>query len=162
MSLHHSRSILALLWCSLPGVFDGMPNAHWLVYLLVAAGWTTFFSMFNAPGIRGWRNVSLLATYITGIVMFFRIAFLSTAGTWAALGLASGLLYFIYEAWGYLKTREVEQRPRLRTIAHGLLAWPIMLPEVIEYTLAEIGVLKAPPPVDRAGSEPEAAQPPEP
>ena len=59
-----------------------MPDARWLIYLLVASGWTTFFSMFNTPGIRGWRNIGFLATYITGIAMFFRISVLSAAGTW--------------------------------------------------------------------------------
>ncbi|HET9424266.1 MAG TPA: hypothetical protein VFO55_02755, partial [Gemmatimonadaceae bacterium] len=35
-------------------------------------------------------------------------------------------------------------RRSLAPLMHGFLAWPIMLPEVVEYVLAEVGVLTPP------------------
>lgn len=124
-------------------------NLEWLAILGVAAAWTIFFSCFNRPGIRGWRNLGWLACYIAGLVMLFVLPWRSSLATWAIPGLGSGLLYFAYELFGYLRERNADAKPRPGTIFNGLLLWPIMLPEVVEYWLADLGVLKpakAPPP----------------
>ena len=119
-------------------------NLIWLAILSGAAVWTIFFSMFNAPGIRGWRNLGWLACYITGLGMAFALPWRSSLATWVILGLSSGLFYFAYECYGYLRSRTPDAKPRLTTIVHGLFLWPIMLPEAVEYWLTDLGILKAP------------------
>ena len=39
--------------------------------LLIAVGWTTVFSLTNKPGIRGFRNLGILASYILVLVFLF-------------------------------------------------------------------------------------------
>ena len=116
----------------------------WLAALGFAAAWTILFSFSNTPGVRGWRNLGLLACYILGIGMAVVAPWRAAVGTWVLFGVVSGALYFAYEAFGYFKHRSEDSgKPRVATIANGLLLWPIMLPEVIEYSLADAGVLKS-------------------
>ena len=121
-------------------------NLKWLAILGGVSAWTTFFSLFNTPGIRGWRNLGWPACYLVGLAMVVALPWRSSLATWLILGLASGLLYFAYELFGYLHSGAPDAKPRLSTIAYGLCLWPIMLPEVVEYWLADLGVLKAPAP----------------
>jgi hypothetical protein len=65
--------------------------------------------------------------------------------TWGAVGLATGALYYAYDWWATRGQEDPDAHARLTTILHGLVAWPVMLPEVVEYTLAETGVLKGGP-----------------
>jgi hypothetical protein len=124
-------------------------SLKWLAILSVATAWTIFFSLFNRPGVRGWRNLGWLACYSIAIVMLFALPWRSSLVTWSLLGIGSGLLYFAYELFGYFRAgSQPGSKPRVTTILNGLFLWPIMLPEVIEYWLADLGVLKAetPPP----------------
>ena len=120
-----------------------MIDGRWLAYLAIPAAWTIFFSTFNTPGIRGWRYLGWLACYLVGIAMFASIGWRHAGMTWVAVGLATGALYYTYDRWTTRGHEDPQAHARLSTIIHGVVAWPIMLPEVIEYTLAEAGVLKA-------------------
>ena len=113
------------------------------VALAVALLWTTAFSMTNQP-VRGLRNLGILACYIIGLVMFFKAGFKDALATWVLFGLIGGGLYFAYDLVARPKTEEGEEKPKvsLGHFAFAQLAWPIMGPEAIEYTLAELGVLK--------------------
>jgi hypothetical protein len=124
----------------------GLISGRWLTILAAAAAWTIFFSMFNRPRIRGLRNIGLLACYVLGVVMLFRLPWLSALVTWGIAGLVSGVLYFGYELLAYVTApdRTTIAPPNPITVVHGLALWPIMLPEAIEYVLAELGILKAP------------------
>jgi len=121
-------------------------SRKWLLILACASAWTIFFSMFSTSGVRGWRNLGWLACFILGVVMLFVLPWLSALVTWAVAGLFSGLVYFGYESFVYLRAKDKTKtaKPNPVTIVHGLLMWPIMLPEAIEYLLAELGVLKTP------------------
>ena len=121
-------------------------SGKWLLVLGCAAAWSIFFSMFNSPGVRGWRNLGLLACYVLGAVMVFVLPWRVSLGTWGVAGISSGLLYFGYEVFAFIREADRSQasRPSPMTIVHGLALWPIMLPESIEYLLAELGFLKAP------------------
>ncbi len=121
-------------------------STTWLLMLGIAAGWTIFFSMFNTPGVRGWRNFGWLACFFLGVAMIFVLPWRIACATWATAGLFSGLVYFAYEIFVYAKAQDKTElsRPNPVTVLHGLAMWPIMLPEAIEYLLAEIGILKAP------------------
>ena len=119
-----------------------MIDTNWLAYLAVPAVWTIFFSMFNTPSIRGWRNLGWPTCYIVGLAMFWSIGWRRAGATWLSVGLISGLLYYLYEVWSSRREADPAARAQLRTILHGAFAWPIMLPEAIEYSLADAGVLK--------------------
>ena len=120
-----------------------MIDTKWLVYLAVPAAWTVFFSMFSTAGLRGWRNLGWPACYIVGAAMLWNVGWRRAGATWLSIGFASGLLYYVYQAWSARREADPADKAQLSTIVHGALAWPIMLPEVIEYSLADAGILKA-------------------
>lgn len=119
----------------------------WLGLLAASAGWSSFFSMFNRPHIRGWRNLGLLAGFMLGIAMLVALPWQNALVTWTVAGLTGGILYLTYEVVAYLRLpeRTRDARPKMGVLIHGLLLWPVMLPEAVEYLLTELGVLKAPP-----------------
>lgn len=123
-----------------------MIHQGWLVYLAIPTAWTVFFSLFNAPGVRRWRNFGWPLCYVLGCVMFWSIGWRQAGATWLAVGFGTGLLYYLYELWATRKREDPEAKARLRTILHGAFVWPIMLPEVIEFFLADAGVLRSGPP----------------
>lgn len=99
--------------------------------------------MSSAPGIRGWRNLGWPACYIVGLVMLWSIGWRRAGATWLSVGLATGLAYFLYQAWSLSRDPEPTIRVEWSTILQGAFLWPVMLPEFLEYWLAEIGILKA-------------------
>jgi hypothetical protein len=136
-----------------PGNCMDMISVKWLLLLGSAAAWSTVFSMFNASAVRGWRNLGVVACYVLGLVMVFVLPWRVSVCTWAVAGVFSGVFYLGYEVFAFLRltNRAAESRPRITTVLHGLFLWPIMLPEAIEYLLAELGVLK--PPASAQGDE---------
>lgn len=118
-------------------------SAPWALALLGAAIWTILFSLAQFP-LRGLRNFGLLASYVIGLAMAIRLPWREAAVTWAAFGICGGLLYVGYEAWALSRQPTPGERPRLGALLHGLFAWPIMLPEAVEYLLADLGVLAEP------------------
>jgi hypothetical protein len=78
--------------------------------------------------------------------MAFRLPWREAALTWAAFGVLGGAAYLGYEACSRWRNPTPADRPRPGTLLHGLLAWPLMLPEAVEYLLADLGVLAAPAP----------------
>lgn len=121
-------------------------SGKWLLLLGCAASWSVLFSMFDSPQVRGWRNLGLWACYLLGAVMAFVLPWRVALGTWSVVGVSSGLLYVAYELFAFARSTDRSQssRPNLVTVVHGLALWPIMLPESIEYLLADLGVLKEP------------------
>src|SRR5690606_5467282 len=74
-----------------------MANFISISWLLILAGgtlWTTFFSLFNTPSIRGWRNLGWLACYLIGLAMFVSVPWRIALATWALAGIVSGLVYY--------------------------------------------------------------------
>jgi hypothetical protein len=121
-------------------------NSKWLLILAGASAWTIFFSMFNTPGVRGWRNLGWLGCFMLGAIMLFALPWRSALATWALAGVASGLFYLAYELFAYAQAKDKSQvsKPNPMAVVHGLFMWPIMLPEAVEYLMADLGVLKAP------------------
>lgn len=112
-------------------------------FLLAAAlVWTILFSLTATPEIRGYRNLGGLACYVIFGVMLFREPVTSALTTWAAFGVAGGLSYVVYELISRTRSRSgTDLRVSLAHIPYGLLAWPIMAPEAIEYSAATLGML---------------------
>jgi hypothetical protein len=110
--------------------------------------------MFNRPGVRGYRNLGILAAYVCLLVFFFRASWLSVVITWALFGLAGGITYTFWEILQRTKAKN-EEKPEVgfTHFVPALALWPIMIPEAVEYALAELGILKA------AKPKPEPNQP---
>jgi hypothetical protein len=89
--------------------------------------WTIFFSMFSTPRLRGWRNLGWLACFIVGVTMLVVLPWRSALVTWAVAAVFSGLVYFAYESFAYLRARDKARaaRPNPITVAHALFVWPI-------------------------------------
>jgi hypothetical protein len=117
------------------------------IYLLIAVGWTTLFSMTSKQPVRGLRNLGILACYILAVVLFMRLRFVSALVTWCAFGIAAGILYSIHQLVAHARDPSPDKKLGLSFshFIHGPLAWPIMIPEAIEYLLADLGVLRAQP-----------------
>jgi hypothetical protein len=117
------------------------------IALFIAVTWTTLFSLTNKPGIRGFRNLGILGSYILLLVFLFVSGWRAVLVTWALFGVLGGLIYVCWEILERLRTAAGEKKPAvsLSALVHGLFAWPIMVPEAVEYALAELGILKAPP-----------------
>ncbi len=140
-------------------------SLRWLIILLCAAGWTTFFSMFNTPGIRGYRNFGMLACFVIGPIMLFALPWKVAVATWCLIGAASGVLYFFWELYVHWNAKAEEQVPwpGPSTILNGLYLWPIMLPEAVEYWLADLGIRgtgAAPKPIEPTDTPIANAEPP--
>lgn len=119
----------------------------WLCVLAVSAGWSSFFSLFQRPHIRAWRNLGLLAGFVLGASMLVALPWREALATWTVAALCGGVLYVIYEVVAYVRLPEKTpgDRPGFGPLFHALLLWPVMLPEALEYLLAELGVLKPAP-----------------
>jgi len=115
------------------------------ISLLVTLGWTVLFSMANTPGVRGYRNLGILASYICLIVFFFRAGWKGAGLTWLAFAAAGGLVYTGWEVLQRLRTPKDKAMPKVgfMHVFPAIALWPIMVPEALEYALAELGVLKA-------------------
>jgi hypothetical protein len=118
------------------------------ISLLIAVGWTTVFSCTNKPAIRGFRNLGILASYLLALVFLFVVGWRAALVTWAVFGVGGGLIYICWEILQRFRTAVGEDKPGVSfsPLVHGLLAWPIMVPEAVEYAFAELGILTTPPP----------------
>lgn len=127
---------------------DSIPiDKQHAIYLLIAVGWTTLFSMTIKQPVRGLRNLGILACYILAIVMLIRLRFISALVTWCAFGIAAGVIYSFYQIVAYARDKSPDKKLGLSFshFIHSPLAWPIMIPEAIEYLLADLGVLRVQP-----------------
>jgi hypothetical protein len=123
-----------------------MPNLTLLIVFLCTVIWSTIFSCFSSSRIRPYRIVGILASYLTAVIGPFVVGLISGVASWVLMGFSGGLLYYLWQFASYLgrDRYEGEGMPNPITLIHGLTLWPIMLPEVIEYVGAEIGILKPP------------------
>ena len=122
-------------------------NIHGPLVIALTASlcWTVFFSMSNTPGVRGYRNLGILAAYVCLGVFFFRSSWLDVALTWLAFAIAGGFIYTAWEILQRVRTPQAAEKPKVG-FAHvfpAIAIWPIMVPEAVEYALAEFGILKS-------------------
>ena len=109
---------------------------------------TILVSIQPSIGLRQVRNLTILASYVVGLALLFADRWVRPAAVWATVGIVSGVLYFSYEAWSIARAKretpgEDHGSPRVSTIMLGVFAWPLALPEVIESTLADAGLIGA-------------------
>lgn len=106
--------------------------------------WTIAFSMTSRFPLRGNRNIGLLACYISPLIFVFTSGFKSVALTWLVFAVLGALVYTAWNIFQNVRARNPDEKSRigLGSFVSAPLAWPVMIPEAIEYFLAEIGVLK--------------------
>jgi hypothetical protein len=107
---------------------------------------TVLVSIQPSISLRQVRNLTILSSYAVGIALLFADRWVRPTAVWVGIGLFSGLLYFGYEVWSSSRAKQGGQpgeqmRPSGSTVLLGVVAWPVALPEVIEYTLADLGVI---------------------
>jgi len=114
------------------------------ITLGIALIWTTGFSMTNRFPLRGNRNLGLLAAYISPLVFIFISGFKSVALTWLAFALLGAVIYFAWELFQNIRVKNPDDKSKvgLGSFLTAPFAWPIMIPEAIEYFLAEVGIIK--------------------
>src|SRR5437016_2092287 len=88
--------------------------------------------------IRQIKIPLMLATYVIFIVSLFKGGYKVPLPIWLAIVVISGLAYYSYDRWMDRKHPEEEPGASPVTIIHGIFAWPLMLPEVIENTYGEL------------------------
>jgi hypothetical protein len=93
------------------------------VALLIAVGWTTLFSLTNQPSLRGLRNLGIPASYLSVVVFLFVAGWRSAPATWAAFGVAGGLLYVAWETLERRHAASGRQDPgvSLAPLIHGII-----------------------------------------
>jgi hypothetical protein len=117
------------------------------IALFAALTWTVLFSLSNTPGIRGYRNLGILAAYVGLGVFLFRAPWQEVSLTWAAFAVAGGIAYTFWEVLQRVRTPKHEEKPKVgfTHLFPALALWPVMVPEAVEYALAELGILKSKP-----------------
>ena len=116
-----------------------------VIALLSSLGWTVLFSMSSTTGVRGYRNLGILSAYICLVVFLFRASRRDVMLTWLLFAVMGGLSYTAWEVLQRVRTPQGVEKPKV-SFAHvfpALAIWPILIPEAVEYALAEMGVLKA-------------------
>lgn len=115
-----------------------------LIALFASLLWTSLFSLSSTPGVRGYRNLGILATYLALIVSLFCTRWKDVALTWIVFAVAGGVIYTMWEVLQRVRTPKGQEKPEvgLSHIFPAIVMWPVMIPEAFEYTLAELGILK--------------------
>ena len=115
------------------------------ITLGLALAWTVAFSMTNRFPLRGNRNLGLLACYIAPVIFVFTSGFMSVAVTWLAFSVVGAITYTAWDIFQNARVTNPDEKNKigLGSFITAPFAWPIMIPEAIEYFLAEIGILKS-------------------
>jgi len=107
--------------------------------------------MANKPGIRGYRNLGILASYVL-VVVFSSL--LVGKRHWQPGRRRSGRGRDLHSVGDFSAVADAARRREAgsQSAASCLwpIAWPIMAPEAVEYMLADLGVLRDPSVTDDA------------
>src|SRR5258706_14230056 len=80
-------------------------------------------SLFNGPAIRMFRVPLMLAAYVIGIVLFFKLGVWPALALWWGIGLVTGLICSRCEFGSGRHSKDADgKRPLLVTVIHGLFA----------------------------------------
>ncbi len=117
-----------------------MVSPPFLAFLGLVSAMTIVLSIFSDAKTRGLRNLGFLLIYLGSLISVFLVGWKPVLAGWTIFGVASGALYYAYELFVKLKLKQASW-PSPTTMIHGLFMWPIMLPESVEYFLADLGIL---------------------
>jgi hypothetical protein len=103
----------------------------WLYGLAVVVVLNIVSEFFSSPAIRMFRMPLILAAYVIGIVLFFKLGFWPALALWWGIGLVIGLLRWSYEFRRARHSKDADVKPpSLVTVVRGLFAWPLVFPFV--------------------------------
>lgn len=114
----------------------------WALLFFGVTLWTTCCVVMN-PGLRGVRRMGLVLSYGLLVWMAAVVPWRETAATWCLFAASGGLLAGAYELWARLRYRGTARAPRPLVLLHGLVLWPMLIPDVVEGMLVDAGVLPA-------------------
>jgi hypothetical protein len=101
----------------------------WLYGLAVVVVLNIVASLFNSPAICRFRTPLILAAYVIGIVLFFKLGFWPALALWWGIGIVIGLLGWSYEFRRARHGKDADDEPPgLVTVVRGLFTWPITIP----------------------------------
>jgi len=93
----------------------------WLYGLAVVVVLNIVASLFISPAIRMFRLPLMLAAYVIGIVLFFKLGVWPPLARWWGIGLVTGLLCWSYEFRRARPSKDADVKPpSLVTVVHGL------------------------------------------
>jgi len=101
----------------------------WLYGLAVVLVLNIVSSLFSGPAIRMFREPLILAAYVIGVVLFFKLGVWPALATWWGIGLVIGFLGWSYEFRDARHNKGADAKPpSLVTVVRGLFTWPIVIP----------------------------------
>jgi hypothetical protein len=116
----------------------------WLYGLALVIMLNIVSSLFSSPAIRIFLMPLILAAYVIGIVLFFKLGFWPALALWWGIGLVIGLLGWSYEFRRARHSKDADVKPpSLATVVRGLFTWPITLPlaAVVGVVVIDLGNL---------------------
>ena len=101
----------------------------WLYGLAVVVVLNIVASLFISPSIRMFRMPLMLAAYVIGIILFFKLGVWPALALWCGIGHMFGVLFWSYEFRSARHSKDGDVKPlSLVTVVHGLFTWPIIIP----------------------------------
>jgi hypothetical protein len=101
----------------------------WLYGLAVLVVLNIVASLFISPAKRMFGLPLMLAAYVIGIVLFFKLGVWPALALWWGLGVVTGLIFWSYEFRSARHSKDAAVKPPgLVTVVYGLFAWPITVP----------------------------------
>jgi hypothetical protein len=109
----------------------------WLYGLAAVVVLNIVESLLNRPATCMFRVPLMLAAYVIGIVLFFKVGFWPALALWWGIGVVIGLLRWSYDFRSARHSKDADVKPpSLVTVVRGLFTWPIMVPLIL---LAAVG-----------------------
>jgi hypothetical protein len=104
----------------------------WLYGLAVVIVLNIVESLFNSPATRRFRVPLMLAAYVIGIVLFFKLGVWPALALWWGIGLVIGLIGWSREFRCARHSKDAEGKPpSLAAVVRGLFTWPVTVPLVL-------------------------------
>lgn len=101
----------------------------WLYGLAVVLVLNIIASLFNSRAIWKFRLPLMVAAYVVGIALFYKLGFLPALAIWWGIGFVIGLMDWSCDFRRARDSKDPEVKPPgLETIVRGLFAWPITVP----------------------------------
>lgn len=118
------------------------------ICLLAATVISVLISLSASPCIRAIRSVTVLLSYVLLVALFVLDPWWRVLAISGGVGLATGLLCFAVDRFWNQRGRKLQ--PELPASNHawliplGIIGWPDMLPQLIEFALFDYRVFPAP------------------
>ena len=101
----------------------------WLCGLAVVVALYIVEALFNSPATKRFRTPLMLAAYVIGIVLFFKLGAWPAFALWYGIGLVIGLIGWSHDFRRARYSKEAQVKaPSVAAIVRGLFVLPIIAP----------------------------------